>query len=310
MNKYGGKMNRRKPYAVYYALMAFCVLCSCVYAVEVCVDENHVRPGKAVAVPVYIRDAGEVTSLEFQLNYDPEFLVYEGYTTTPLSTQFVTEVTTRDGSLYVAAARSAPLSAADGLFILLNMRALEGSVPGETMSNLALAKARIHSAESVPTVSTNQNGELWVVFSDLTDSDGDGISDYEEQISDGTARYNPYSATNPDGTGADIHNPDTDGDKVPDTIEIARGYGFADPAEWLAFGGEPDHPYLITTDQGNMINWYGVDGATFKISYSTNLMNAWKTLPGAEALAGTAGNNSFIDPVTNGAFRAYRVEAW
>ena len=269
--------------------------------------EIHAEPGELVAVPVNLDDASGLANIEFQLNYDPSFLKYEGFSTTnTLSAAFTTEVNAQEGVLYVAAARATALASGSGVFIKLLMRPVLGSIPGVTMSDLVVAKSAQTLAASSSAL--NPNGEFWVVFSRTTDSDGDGVSDYEEQISDGTAHYNPYHPTqNPTGTGADIHNPDTDGDGIPDGIEIARGYGVADPNFWLAFGGDWNHPSLVHGAEGSLINWYGLSGHLYRLQYSTN-SSAWLSLPGAENLTGVNGNNQFLDTTaTNIRFRWYRI---
>ena len=269
--------------------------------------EIHAEPGELVSVPIHLDDASGLANIEFQLNYDPSFLQYEGYATTnTLSSGFTTEVNAQDGVLYIAAARAAALASGSGVFIRLLMRPVLGSMPGVTMSDLVVAKS-VQNLEAPPS-SQNPNGEFWVVFSRTTDSDSDGASDYEEQITDGTARYNPYNPIlNPTGTGADIHNPDTDGDGIPDGIEIARGYGVADPAEWLAFGGDLNHPALEQAPNGIGINWYGLSNHLYRLQYTTDSIE-WMPVPGAENLNGTHGNNQFRDSTaTNARLRWYRI---
>ena len=58
----------------------------------------------------------------------------------------------------------------------------------------------------------------------LQDSDGDGISDYDEILWDGLAGYDPYHpVTNPSGTDMDTSDPDTDDDGWSDMLEATCG---------------------------------------------------------------------------------------
>ena len=67
----------------------------------------------------------------------------------------------------------------------------------------------------------------------LTDSDTDGLTDYEEVNYDGNpASYNPYhSVTNPAGTDLDANESDTDGDGYSDQAEITAGADPLNPAD-------------------------------------------------------------------------------
>jgi len=57
------------------------------------------------------------------------------------------------------------------------------------------------------------------------DTDGDGVSDYDEVAYDGDAdNYDPYDPdVNPTGTDLDANDPDTDGDGSSDGVEITLG---------------------------------------------------------------------------------------
>jgi hypothetical protein len=75
----------------------------------------------------------------------------------------------------------------------------------------------------------------------LSDTDGDGVSDYDEVNRDG----NPSSYTA--GADTDPLNPDTDGDRLSDGVEIAHGSNPLDPASYPALAdgdlaplGNPD----------------------------------------------------------------------
>jgi len=81
--------------------------------------------------------------------------------------------------------------------------------------------ADFHSREN-----TNRP-ELVVTYTeDLSsqDTDGDGVSDYDEILWDGLAGYDPYDpATNPSGTDMDVDESDTDDDGWSDLLEATCG---------------------------------------------------------------------------------------
>ena len=56
------------------------------------------------------------------------------------------------------------------------------------------------------------------------DTDGDGVSDYDEVWYDGNGAYDPYDPdTNPTGTDLDANEADTDGDGMRDGLELLFG---------------------------------------------------------------------------------------
>ncbi len=74
-----------------------------------------------------------------------------------------------------------------------------------------------------------------------TDSDNDGLTDFQEANHDGNPGYNPFDpVSNPDGTDINTINPDTDGDGVRDADELARGDDprvYSDKAASVPVGG-------------------------------------------------------------------------
>ena len=69
----------------------------------------------------------------------------------------------------------------------------------------------------------------------VTDTDHDGVSDYEEVYWDGNGDLDAYNpTTNPTGTDLDPLNPDTDGDGVRDGFEVRFGSNPLDPDDTVA----------------------------------------------------------------------------
>jgi len=73
----------------------------------------------------------------------------------------------------------------------------------------------------------------------LSDSDGDGVSDYDEVCFDGNcSAYDPYDLNaNPTGTDLNANILDTDGDGVNDATEVLAG---TDPLDPASFPVRPD----------------------------------------------------------------------
>ena len=113
---------------------------------------------------------------------------------------------------------------------------LDGDVDGDD-------RDRLNSDWGTDTVLTDINfdgtvdeKDLGILINDLddtsVDTDGDGISDYDEVNHDGDPGYNPYDpVTNPSGTDPDINEADTDGDGFGDYIEVYAGSNPADPGD-------------------------------------------------------------------------------
>jgi hypothetical protein len=140
----------------------------------------------------------------------------------------------------------------------------------------------------------HDGGRFYVGASDALDSDHDGLSDYAEQMYNGSGDYDPR------GTDTDINNPDTDGDEMTDGWEVnnglnpllndASGNGDGDQLsnyqEWIA-GTSPtngnstfriDGIAIVTNEFSPVIYWQSVSGRYYSVHSKSNLTDvSWDT---------------------------------
>ncbi len=89
----------------------------------------------------------------------------------------------------------------------------------------------------------DRGGLVWAVYSSAVDSDGDGLSDYEEQMINGSADYAP------DGGDTDINNADSDGDGMPDGWEHGHGLDPTISGDEQGQDGNPDGDPMRNIDE-------------------------------------------------------------
>lgn len=254
--------------------------------------------GGTATVPVYLDDASGVAAMEFQINFDNRWVTAAGITTPPgcLGAAFAIDFEVHDGMAIVRLYREDDLVAGTGLLVSLDFKINAGAAPGMS-SELTVASWELsdqYGKESAWTASPlHENATLSVVFSSAIDSDGDGLSDYEEQMLDGSAEYNPCK------TDTDVHRADTDGDGMSDGYEVrhalnpladeagqdADGDSQSNLAEWIA-GTDPTNAMEVfrisscRTDANGVIvfDWPTVFGRWYSVYSATNLgASSWFT---------------------------------
>ena len=117
---------------------------------------------------------------------------------------------------------------------------------------------------------TVDDKDLGILINELTDTstdtDGDGVSDYDEVNYDGDSEYDPYDAqSNPTGTDPDVDEADTDEDGYSDYIEIGCGHNPADPGDtpptvrinFQPSGSEIPSDYLLDDGSPSSARGYG-----------------------------------------------------
>ena len=284
--------------------------------------EGQGEPGQIGTVPVNLDFAADVASMEFQINYDPALLSVVGVTNPPgsLGEAFGIDCEAEDGRLIVRLFRMEGLVSGSGLLCRVLFQVNAGAEPA-LWCDLALANAVLSTQYGADLRWKNAvvpgNNQFWTVFSRTNDADGDGLSDYEEQTSNGSADYDPGA------TDTDVHNADTDADGMEDGWEAAHdldplandaagdadgdglsngqeaqlGFdpteadtdddGYPDGSEYIAgTGGTNGNDYLalglepVPAGTGRPIfYWRSATGRVYSVLYTTNLLGLWPATP-------------------------------
>lgn len=188
----------------------------------IALGEGQGEPGQIGSVPAYLDTAAGVASMEFQINYDAALLSVAGVTNPPgsLGEAFGVDYEAEDGRLIVRLFRMDGLVGGSGLLCRVLFDVNAGAEPG-MWGDLAVANAGLCTQYGADlgwrNAISRTNNKFWTTYSRTNDADGDGLSDYEEQMRNGSADYVP-------GEGdTDVHAADTDGDGMGDGWEA--GYG-------------------------------------------------------------------------------------
>lgn len=143
------------------------------------------------------------------------------------------------------------------------------------------------------------NSFTMVTLTSMVDSDGDGLSDAEEE----TGQDNVLTAPNPNGYMTDKTKADTDGDGSSDGQEaIAK----TDPND----SGSVFRIIQVTPAPGGgfVIEWNCVPGNTYRPQYRDDMTNSWSNLSGDITATTTATATNATDATASGeAKRFYRV---
>jgi hypothetical protein len=223
------------------------------YAVDAL--ETHGRPSDLVSMPIDLSDAAGLAAVYLQVNFDRNVLSFvEGQRPAGcLGTQFDMTVSESEGVLHIVMNRDTSLLAGAGTLTNLRFRINPGAKPG-MVADVVVAEASLSSDSGAASwwrsKTIQGKGRVWVTLSPTTDSDSDGVSDYAEQVANGSRDYNPYDPVhNPTGSDTRYDLADSDGDGLSDGFETAHGLN---P---VAFGDQ-----LIDND-GDALNNLGEQAA-------------------------------------------------
>lgn len=255
----------------------------------IAVAEGQGEPGRVAPVAVHLDSAAEVASLEFQVNYDSAVLTVAGVTNPPgsLGEAFALDYEAEDGRLVVRLYRGDGLVSGSGTVCQVLFAVNAGAEPG-LWCDLAVADAAFYTQFGADLRWNNavsrENSKFWAVFSSTNDADHDGLSDYEEQMSNGSPDYDSGV------TDTDVNNADTDGDGAGDRAEHIAGTDGNNEEAYLA---------LEMESQGGgtgpaTFRWRSATGRVYSIYFSTNLMDPWPTVPWLE-MVGDGTEKSFAN---------------
>lgn len=207
-----------------------------------------------------------------------------------------------------------------GLLCRVQFRVNPGAEPG-LWCDTALADAGLAGQYGDDLAWRNdverKNGKVWAVFSSTNDADADGLSDYEEQMMNGSPDYDPgggdTAVGNPDTDGDGMRdgweaqyglnplsndaNADRDGDGLDNGQEAASGLdptktdtdgdGCDDRAEHIAgTGGTDADDYFVLTMEaqaaapdGPILRWRSETGRIYSVEHSADLLELWPAVP-------------------------------
>jgi hypothetical protein len=174
---------------------------------------------------------------------------------------------------------------------------VNGAAPVGTMSDLTITRRElggIYGGElGWQTGISASNGCIWVVMGSA-DSDGDGLTDYEEQGYDGSLLYDPC------GTDTDASNPDSDGDGMKDGAELRAHVDPLNRDSVLELLG-------IGLQGGQMmLQWRGGTTGTQYLEWGSSLSQSavWTPILTTNPAVTT---NSFRDAILHGNTGYYRI---
>lgn len=311
--------------------------------------EGQGEPGQIGSVPVYLDSAVDVAGIELQINYDPALLGAVGITNPAgsLGEAFGADWEAEDGRMIVRLFRMEGLASGSGLLCCVKFQVNPGAAPG-MWCDLALADAGLSSQYGADlgwqNTLSRSNNRFWATFSPTNDADGDGLSDYQEQMANGSADYDPG------GSDTDVHLADTDGDGMGDGWESTHGLnpladdgdgdrdgdgltnaqeaqlgldptradtdgdGYDDRSELIAGTGAADGNDFLTLmpepDEAGLgrtlFSWRSATGRIYSVRFATNLL-AWDAVP-LLVVPGDGTDMTFTNPLPLDSQLFYRLE--
>lgn len=245
------------------------------------------RPGGTVQVHVAITQPLTAACVNARFTYDPQLLSVTGVVLSDgmQASGFMIGTSVSDGVVDVVIASDEEQSIAAGTLLEIGSTVNVGAKPGMHsrlgISRFSVAGAMGHALRLDEAMDTE--GILWVIYGS-EDTDGDGLSDYEEQMFDGSPEYSP-GVNDPD-----VNRWDTDSDGMPDGWEYLQGLnlfvndamqdndgdGGSNLSEWIA-GTSASNRYdqfeissLQEMTNGLVARWRSVPGRYYAVYGSTN----------------------------------------
>lgn len=289
-----------------------------VFAAEVWLESGQAESGQTVSMPLMAANGTNIATVTIQINYDPELLHFLSATNLPgtCGASFALyQDASRDGVLTLILYREDGLFEFAGHLAEISFRLYPGTRPGAhgevIIANIGFADQ--YGGDLLATITASQRkAQVWHVLSSTNDADEDGLSDYEEQMLNGSPDYNLVAGD------TDVNNPDTDGDGMFDGWEVQYGLnpvsndgeddkdgdglnnrleaqlrynpvngdtdgdGYQDMWEYIAgTDGTDQEDYLAlllttpTAPDTHVVRWCSVSGRVYAVQFITNMADAW-----------------------------------
>lgn len=292
---------------------------------EVSAADVEGQPGEVATVDILIDSAAGVAAADVQLNFDPNLLTVVGVTNAPGTPgdEFEHSAEADDGTVFIRVYRARALASGSGSLASVQVRVNPGAPPGMA-SPLVIARRSLASefgadlAWQEPV--SERHGTFWVVFSRQQDRDGDGLSDYEEQMLNGSRDYAPTQGD------TDVANPDSDGDGMRDGWEARHGLnplandaagdddgdGYANADECIA-GTDPQQAHSLPrvagvatagTNSRFVLQWDSVTNRRYTVLCVTNLSEPWRPI---YAVSGNDQPLAYTNDIATDRARYYRL---
>ena len=276
---------------------------------QVTIGDYELGLNEIALVPVEINDATGVAAIDMRVNFDDETLSLQYVSNSALTASFTLDYQIGDGYVDIIMADSNAISSGSGTLCYLAFYVQPSANVGQALG-LSISRCQLsdeygrdlHQESSVG----SEGGSATLILSDLTDSDGDGLTDYAEQMSDSLSGYSPWHAVNnPFGTDTDPFNADTDGDGMLDGDEIKARCNALDGSDLLNVLSFAKRTVPVT---GFELEWPTKTGVTYRVDFSADLLAGWTNL--STNIPGTGSTRSFVDtnPVTGPRF--YIIKGW
>jgi hypothetical protein len=274
---------------------------------EISVGTVEAVNGEEILVPIEIDNGAGVASIGLRVTYDAGLLALQSVTNGTLTDSFAIEYVAEPGWIETVLCGGTGLPSAKGTILVLRFRVL-GSRPAGTISDVtvsSLSLADEHGADLAWSHGVvGRHGRATIVLSDTLDSDHDGLSDYQEEMGDGSPSYSPWHpVNNPFGRDTDIQNPDCDEDGVSDGVEHVWGSGALNKGEFP----KVDECGRKPSGDGIAIRWKGYTGSRYFVEFSDDLV-VWTKLPGSDNTG--SGGQVTVSDADAPPHRFYRVVAW
>lgn len=257
------------------------------FAYELHVGQESVMPGASVQVPVLIDDATDISTIQLQINYDPQLLTLTSVTNFPwtMGGAFSLNYEDDDGVLVVILYRTDSLPTGSGELFSIRFESNSGSKllmeSALTLAEVGLGNQDGKDLAWESSVSV-VNGAVNISPSSTADSDEDGMPDlWELDYSGGHTNLSPFV--------------DSDGDGVSNFGEYALD---GDPTNIMVKG---TFPTLKRSGSGFIYIHPQRPNATaisYQVEATTNLITGVWTNKGFTAI-GTNVTGGTLDFVTN-----------